>query len=60
MAGWLQLSVLVLILVAAHRPLGDYMAWALDSPRMLRVERAMLRLTGVRPDAEQRWSRYAT
>ena len=60
MAGWLQLSVLVLILVAAHRPLGDYMAWALDSPRMLRVERAMFRLTGVRPDAEQRWSRYAT
>ena len=60
MAGWLQLSVLVLILVAAYRPLGDYMAWALDSPRTLRVERAMFRLAGVRPDAEQRWSRYAT
>ena len=60
MAGWLQLCVLVVILVAAYRPLGDYMAWALDSPRTLRVERAMFRLAGVRPDAEQRWSRYAT
>jgi K+-transporting ATPase ATPase A chain len=59
MAAWLQLGVLVLILVAAYRPLGDYMAWALDSPRLLGVEHVLLRIAGVRPDAEQRWSRYA-
>ncbi len=59
MAGWVQLGVLILILVAAYRPLGDYMAWALDAPRTLRVERAIFRLAGVRPEAEQRWSGYA-
>ena len=59
MAGWIQLGVLILILVAAYRPLGDYMAWALDAPRTLRVERAIFRLAGVRPEAEQRWSGYA-
>ena len=33
MAGWIQLGALIVILVVAYRPLGDYMAWALDSPR---------------------------
>ena len=59
MAGWMQLGVLIVILVVAYRPLGDYMAWALDSPRTLRVERLIFRLAGVRPEAEQRWSGYA-
>ncbi|MGZ8602951.1 MAG: potassium-transporting ATPase subunit KdpA [Actinomycetota bacterium] len=59
MAGWIQLGVLILILVVAYRPLGDYMAWALGAPRTLRVERAIFRLAGVRPEAEQRWSGYA-
>ena len=59
MAGWIQLGVLIVILVVAYRPLGDYMAWALDSPRTLRVERLIFRLAGVRPEAEQRWSGYA-
>jgi K+-transporting ATPase ATPase A chain len=60
MAGWLQLGVLVILLVAAYRPLGDYMAWALTSSRSLRVERAIYRLAGVNPEAEQRWTSYAT
>jgi K+-transporting ATPase ATPase A chain len=60
MAGWLQLALLVALLVAAYRPLGDYMAWALTSPRSLRVERAIYRLAGVDPEAEQRWTSYAT
>ena len=60
MAGWLQLGLLVALLVAAYRPLGDYMAWALTSPRSLRAERAIYRLAGVDPEAEQRWTSYAT
>ena len=59
MAGWIQLGTLALLLVIAYRPLGDYMAWALDSPRTLLVERFIYRPAGVRPDAEQRWSGYA-
>ena len=39
MAAWLQLLLLVAIVAAAMRPLGDYIAWALDSPRTLQVER---------------------
>ncbi len=59
MAGWVQLAVLVAILAIAYRPLGDYMAWALNGKRSLRVERFIYRLAGVNPDVEQRWSAYA-
>ncbi|MFI5392786.1 MAG: potassium-transporting ATPase subunit KdpA [Myxococcota bacterium] len=59
MAGWVQLAVLIAILVIAYRPLGDYMAWALNGKRSLRVERFIYRLAGVNPDVEQRWSAYA-
>ena len=59
MAGWVQLLVLVVILVVAYRPLGDYMAWALDSKRSLRGERLIYRVAGVNPDVEQRWTAYA-
>ncbi len=59
MAGWIQLGVLIIVVVLAYRPLGDYVAWALDAPRTLRVERAVFRLAGVRPEFEQRWSGYA-
>ena len=58
-AGWVQLLVLVVILVVAYRPLGDYMAWALDSKRSLRGERFIYRVAGVNPDVEQRWTAYA-
>ena len=60
MAGWVQLAVLVAILAIAYRPLGDYMAWALNGKRSLRVERFIYRLAGVNPDVEQRWTAYAT
>ena len=59
MAGWVQLAVLIAILAIAYRPLGDYMAWALNGERSLRVERFIYRLAGVNPDVEQRWSAYA-
>jgi potassium-transporting ATPase potassium-binding subunit len=59
MAGWIQLGALIVVLVVAYRPVGTYMAWALDSPRSLRVERAIYRVAGIDPGAEQRWSAYA-
>ena len=52
MAGWIQLGTLALLLVIAYRPLGDYMAWALDSPRTLRIERLVYRLAGVQRTGE--------
>ncbi|HSH33371.1 MAG TPA: potassium-transporting ATPase subunit KdpA, partial [Actinomycetota bacterium] len=60
MAGWVQLAVLIAILAIAYRPLGDYMAWALNGKRSLRVERFIYRLAGVNPDVQQRWTAYAT
>lgn len=53
-----QIGVVVLVLAAAHRPLGDYVFRILTSPRHLAVERVGYRVMRVDPDAEQRWSTY--
>ena len=53
-----QIAIVVLVLAAAHRPLGDYIFRTLTSPKHLAVERAGYRLMRVDPDAEQRWSTY--
>ncbi|MFF4650419.1 potassium-transporting ATPase subunit KdpA [Streptomyces sp. NPDC001380] len=58
LAGWLQASVLVGALAACYRPLGDWIAHLFTSPRHLRAERALYRLTGVDGDADQRWPVY--
>ena len=60
MAGWLQFGLLFLLLAAAYRPLGDYMAWVFRSPRHLRVERWCYRLGRIDPEAGQTWRGYAT
>ncbi len=60
MAPWLQLLVLVGAIAVVYRPLGDYMARVFTSDRHLPLERGIYRLAGVNPDAEQRWSAYAT
>ena len=57
-AGIIQISVLVVALALAQRPLGDYMTRVYTSPRHLGVERVVYRLTGVDPDADQRWTAY--
>ena len=59
MGGWLQIGLLVVLLVAVHRPLGDYMARVFTSPRHLRVERWFYRLCRIDPAAEQTWRGYA-
>ncbi len=48
------------VLAAVHVPLGDYMAKVYTTRHHLRIERAIYRLVGVDPEADQRWSVYAT
>ena len=57
-AGWLQAGLLVLALAVSYRPLGDYMAHILTSPKHWRVEKFLYRLIGVDGDADQTWSVY--
>jgi K+-transporting ATPase ATPase A chain len=57
-AGWLQAGLLVLALAVSYRPLGDYMAHILTSPKHWRVEKFTYRLIGVDADADQTWPVY--
>jgi potassium-transporting ATPase potassium-binding subunit len=58
-AGILFLGSLVLALILAYRPLGDYMYRVYSGTRHARLERWIYKLIGVSPDVEQRWSVYA-
>ncbi|WP_261576123.1 potassium-transporting ATPase subunit KdpA [Frankia gtarii] len=58
-AGVLAVALLVAALWVTYRPFGDYMYRVFTAKRHLRVERAIYRLTGVNPDAGQRWGVYA-
>ncbi|MGV9905488.1 potassium-transporting ATPase subunit KdpA [Streptomyces sp. NPDC003388] len=58
LAGWLQIIALVGALALTFRPLGDYMAHVLTSPRHWRAERLVYRAGGVHPDTEQTWPGY--
>ena len=58
LAAVLQVALLVLALAVVYRPLGDYMARALESPRHTRVERGIYRVIGVDASADQRWTVY--
>lgn len=53
-----QIGIVVVVLAATHRPLGDYIFHTLTSTKHLAVERAGYRIMRVDPDAEQRWSTY--
>ena len=53
-----QVGIVVLVLAAAHRPLGDYLFRTMTATTHLAVERAGYRIMRVDPDAEQRWSTY--
>jgi K+-transporting ATPase ATPase A chain len=57
-AGIVFLGTLILALVLAHRPFGDYMARVLTSNRHLRVEKVIYKVGGVDADADQTWGRY--
>jgi K+-transporting ATPase ATPase A chain len=53
------IAVLVLALIAVHIPLGDYMYRVYTSPKDWRVEKAVYRIIGADPKAEQPWYAYA-
>src|SRR3954451_7053769 len=57
-AGIVFVVALVVGLVLAHVPLGDYLARVYMGDRHLRAERWIYRATGVNPDAEQPWGTY--
>ena len=60
LGGLLTLALLLALLAAVYVPLGDYMARVYTSTTHLRVERAVYRLSGVNPAAEQGARSYAT
>ena len=60
LGGLLSIALLIALLAIVYVPLGDYMARVYTSPKHLRVERGIYRLTGVDPDAEQGARSYAT
>ena len=57
-AGIVFLATLVLAWALIHAPLGDYMARVVEGRRHARVERAVYRVGGIDPDADQTWGRY--
>jgi potassium-transporting ATPase potassium-binding subunit len=58
-AGLLQVGVLLVLLAAVYKPLGDYLARVFTDKRHLAVERVIYRVVRVNPDTEQRWPVYA-
>ncbi|MFD5429740.1 potassium-transporting ATPase subunit KdpA [Streptomyces sp. NPDC127084] len=58
LAGWLQILALLGALAISYRPLGDFIAHTLTSPKHLRVEKWVYRLAGVDGDADQKWGAY--
>ena len=62
--GWLQIAVFFLIILAAAKPIGVFMARLFEGERtffhpVLRpVERVIYKLVGVSETTEQRWTQY--
>ena len=59
LAGVLQIVLLVLALAVFYKPLGDYIARIFTSEKHTRPERALYRVMGIDPEADQRWGTYA-
>src|SRR5579883_1786796 len=65
LAGWVQIAVYCVIIVALVKPLGAYMTRVFAGERTLLspifgpIERGFYAIAGVNPKAEQRWTSYA-
>ncbi len=63
--AWIEIGLYLVVLMLCIRPLGRYMARALEGERTLLtpvlgpLERRCYRAAGVRPDDEMGWKRYA-
>ncbi|MBB4908495.1 potassium-transporting ATPase subunit KdpA [Actinophytocola algeriensis] len=58
-AGLVQVGVLLVVLAAVYKPLGDYMARVFTDRGHLAVERVIYRLGRVDAESQQRWPVYA-
>jgi K+-transporting ATPase ATPase A chain len=58
-AGLLQVGILLVLLAAVYKPLGDYMARVFTDKKHLAIERVIYRAVRVDSGSEQRWSVYA-
>jgi K+-transporting ATPase ATPase A chain len=58
-AGLLQIGLLLVLLAAAYRPLGGYMARIYTTDKDTRIERGTYKLLGVDSKADQTWGVYA-
>ncbi|MGH8964581.1 MAG: potassium-transporting ATPase subunit KdpA, partial [Actinomycetes bacterium] len=59
-AGLVQFGVLLVLLAVVYVPFGNHLAAVYSDGKHWRVERFVYRLVRVDPDAEQRWTGYAT
>lgn len=61
-SGWLQIALFGACVLAVAKPLGLYLVRAYDgSMRWLApVERLVYRVSGIDPDEDQHWTRYAS
>ncbi|GAA2838933.1 potassium-transporting ATPase subunit KdpA [Crossiella cryophila] len=57
--GLIQVVLLLVLLAAAYRPLGDYMARVYEDEKHWRLERGIYAIVRVDPGAGQRWTTYA-
>nr|HEX4317963.1 potassium-transporting ATPase subunit KdpA [Kofleriaceae bacterium] len=59
--GWLQILLFFAVVLALTKPIGVYLFRVYESerPPLPRVERAVLRLCGLREPTEQTWIEYA-
>lgn len=60
LAAVLQAALVVAVIAVAYRPLGRHLARTFTSDRDLRIERAIYRVGGIDPRADQRWTTYLT
>jgi potassium-transporting ATPase potassium-binding subunit len=64
-AGWLQITLLVVIVGLMVRPLGGYLARVYAGERtflqpiLQPIETSLYRVAGIEPSVEQSWYRYA-
>ena len=57
-AGLIFGATLIIALVLTYRPLGDFLAKTYSGGRHLRAEKAIYRVGGIDPEAEQTWGGY--
>lgn len=62
--GYLQLGLFMVLLLAAAKPLGLYMAWVYEGTtwvqrKLAPAERWLYRICGINPDEEMNWRQYA-